>query len=103
MNRTISEGSLPSEWKHAIVTPVYKSGPRTDPTNYRPISILPVLSKILERRTSNGVYLSSRPQATVAVSVWLSSTAYHLETSLVNVTNALLRNTYNGLLTGLVF
>ena len=49
MNRTISEGSIPSEWKHAVVTPVYKSDSKTDPANYRPISVLPVFSKILER------------------------------------------------------
>ena len=33
MNRTLAEGSIPSDWKHAIVTPVHKSDSKTDPAN----------------------------------------------------------------------
>ena len=36
-------------WKLARVVPLHKSGPADLPENYRPISILPVLSKILEK------------------------------------------------------
>ena len=39
MNRSIAEGLIPSGWKHAVVTPVYKSGSKVDPTNYRPIFV----------------------------------------------------------------
>ena len=35
--------------KSAEVTPVFKSGIPTEPSNYRPISILPVVSKVLEK------------------------------------------------------
>ena len=42
MNRSLAEGSIPFEWKHAMVTPVHKSGLKTDAANYRPISVLPV-------------------------------------------------------------
>ena len=35
--------------KHAIVTPVHKTGSKSDPSNFRPISVLPIFSKILER------------------------------------------------------
>ena len=56
MNRSIAEGAVPSEWKHAMVTSIHKSGPRTDPANYRPISVLPVFSKILERAVHRMVY-----------------------------------------------
>ena len=40
---------IPSEWKVASVTPIHKSGPKNDFENYRPISVLSILSKILER------------------------------------------------------
>ena len=40
---------IPHEWKEAIVTQVFKSGKKDDTNNYRPISVLPLLSKILER------------------------------------------------------
>ena len=45
---SLSEGIIPTEWKAAKVTPLHKSGPRTELENYRPISVLPALSKILE-------------------------------------------------------
>ena len=40
---------MPSAWKTAKVIPLFKNGSRTDTDSYRPISILPVMSKILER------------------------------------------------------
>ena len=44
-----SQRILPHDWKHAQVIPLYKEGARDEIDNYRPISILPVVSKILER------------------------------------------------------
>ena len=42
-------GIFPGEWKSARVTPLYKnSGKRSDPTNYRPISIIPVVASVFE-------------------------------------------------------
>ena len=48
VNSSIFSLIFPDSWKVAIVTPVYKSGDPSNPSNFRPISILPVLSKILE-------------------------------------------------------
>ena len=39
----------PKEWKYALVTPIHKGGDKCNTTNYRPISILPIISKILDR------------------------------------------------------
>ena len=49
----MSEGIFPDKLKTAKVCPVYKSGSKTEFTNYRPISILPSFSKILEKVISN--------------------------------------------------
>ncbi len=48
-NLSLQSGKFISEWKHAKVLPLFKSGPAMETTNYRPISILPILSKLLER------------------------------------------------------
>ena len=43
-NVSLTSGELPSEWKTARVSPIPKSG---DNSNYRPISLLSILSKLL--------------------------------------------------------
>lgn len=53
MNISISTGHFPSTWKTAQVTPLFKNGSREGRNNYRPISVLPVLSKILERHVAS--------------------------------------------------
>ena len=45
---SITKGKLPLEWKTAYVTPIYKKGPKTDPSNYRPISLTSVPCKMME-------------------------------------------------------
>jgi hypothetical protein len=49
INESIINGIFPDELKISRVTPVFKSGDKCDPNNYRPIAILPVFSKIFER------------------------------------------------------
>ncbi|VDI30214.1 Hypothetical predicted protein [Mytilus galloprovincialis] len=52
----IDTGVYPSLLKNAKVTPVYKDGDKVLATNYRSISVLPSLSKVLERHVSNNMY-----------------------------------------------
>jgi len=47
-NRSLNEGELPSDWKTANVTPIFKKGVKGDPGNYRPVSLTSVPGKILE-------------------------------------------------------
>lgn len=49
VNLSIRTSTFPSAWKQGIITPVFKSGSKDSMSNYRPISILPVLSKIIEK------------------------------------------------------
>jgi hypothetical protein len=49
INLSLRSGQVPTDWKVAQVVPLHKSGSTTDTNNYRPISILPIVSKILER------------------------------------------------------
>ena len=49
LNRSFEEGIFPDEWKMTNITPVYKGKDNQDVTNYRPISLLSVISKIADR------------------------------------------------------
>ena len=49
LNACIENGYFPDSWKIARVSPIFKQGDPTDLGNYRPISVLPVFSKIFER------------------------------------------------------
>ena len=44
------------EWKYALFKPIHKGGDKCNTTNYRPISILPIISKTLERWVHSVVY-----------------------------------------------
>ena len=47
--KSYNDGIVPSSWKLANITPVHKSGSRLCTNNYRGISLLSVLYKIMER------------------------------------------------------
>ena len=49
INLSVKTSTFSNLWKQPKVIPVYKSGPTETPDNYRPISVLPSLSKVLEK------------------------------------------------------
>lgn len=52
-NKCIEEGVFPDLMKCSKLIPLFKSGDREDPTNFRPISVLPTLSKVFEKIVLN--------------------------------------------------
>ena len=48
-HRSFRAGVVPCGWKRANVTPVHKKGSKSEISNYRPISLLPIVSKIMEK------------------------------------------------------
>ena len=61
INLSLRSGTVPADWKEAKVLPLFKSGSSAEIDNYRPISLLPILSKILEKLVYNQLvsYLES--------------------------------------------
>ena len=56
-NLSIQSGILPSDWKHSHIVPIPKSKtPSSSPSDYRPISLLPIVSKVLERHIYNFLF-----------------------------------------------
>jgi len=45
---SLQSGQLPADWKHGRIVAFHKGGKKHDPENYRPISLLPIASKVLE-------------------------------------------------------
>ena len=55
-NHGLISNCFPYEWKMARLVPIHKKGPRNLTENYRPISILPAISKIMERIMYDQIY-----------------------------------------------
>ena len=53
---SLQSSSVPLKWKEAHVTPIFKCGDRQDKANYRLISLLSNIGKILERIVFNHLY-----------------------------------------------
>ena len=55
-NYCIDTGEFPQEFNNADIIPVHKTKEKSDKTNYRPVSILPNLSKIYEKLIYDQLY-----------------------------------------------
>ena len=56
INKSLELGQFPENWRSANICPNYKSGDKSDITNYRPISLLSAASKVTERCIFNRIY-----------------------------------------------
>ena len=55
-NLSITTNTFPDDWKVAKVFPLFKSGERNDPNNFRPISVLPTIARVFERLVYEQMY-----------------------------------------------
>ena len=58
--KSLNESRIPDDWRLSNVTPVYKKGSKSDPGNYRPVSLTSNVCKLMERviNSSLGEYLN---------------------------------------------
>ena len=49
-NQSIRTGIFPTDWKSTRVTPIYKSGEKCKMSNYRPISVISIVARIMENK-----------------------------------------------------
>ena len=52
-NLSLQSSVVPQEWKRGMIVPIYKGGNRSSISNYRPVTLLSVISKVLERLVAN--------------------------------------------------
>ena len=49
VNLSIESGVFPDDLKRAKIVPIHKKKAKTEPGNYRPVSVLSIMSKVMER------------------------------------------------------
>lgn len=103
INLSISTGVFPSEWKTAKVIPLFKSGNKTDMDNYRPISILPAVSKIIERAVYQQLYQHLDKHNLLCPFQSGFRKNFSTQTAVTLFTDTIRRNMDLGLLTGAIY
>ena len=102
INCSIINSICPAQLKLARVTPIYKQGSKTDLDNYRPISVLPVISKILEKHVCKH-FIAFLTNYDLLYKCQSGFRANHsCETILVKITDEWLEAVDKGLFTGVV-
>ena len=84
------------------VEPIFKSGDPADVTNYRPISVLPILSKIAERHVHNALYRFLSENDLIYTRQSGFRPRHSTETALIKVIDDLLLNLDNDCVSGMV-
>ena len=101
-NHSISNSVFPTKWKEAKVTPLHKSGPHEDVNNYRLISILPILSKVLEKHVHDSLSEFLQEFSLLHKTQSGFRTQHSCETALINMTDSWLNAMDKGKIIGVV-
>lgn len=103
INLSLTTGIFPDDWKGARVSPIHKGDAKTNPNNYRPISVLPVVSKLVERIVFNQFYEYLMRHDLLANAQSGFRPCHSTLTALLDITNDWYSNMDNGLLNGVLF
>ncbi|MEL7079481.1 MAG: reverse transcriptase domain-containing protein, partial [Cyanobacteria bacterium J06582_2] len=55
LRQSLATNSVPSTWETATICPIHKKGDRSDPANYRPVSLTSIVCKMLEHIISSSI------------------------------------------------
>ena len=102
INTSIVTMVLPKPWKHSIIIPIHKSGDVEEPTNFRPINLLPILSKILEKVISTQLMENLENNNLLNESQYANCNNSSTEQALVNVTEQIYKSIDKGKISLLV-
>jgi hypothetical protein len=103
LNLSLTIGIYVNEWKQARVTPIYKSGDKRLCENYRPISILPIVSKAFEKEVFRQVYTYLSVNSLLSKFQHGFRPKHSTVTALIQMCDEWLENMDNGKINGVVF
>ena len=103
INVSISTGIFPEAIKLAKLTPIHKSGAKDDPANYRPISVHPVLSKIIEKHVTKHLFAYMNKYKILHASQSGFRKNRSCNTALINLLDKCLKSIDKGEIIGAVF
>ena len=103
INLSLSSGIYPAQWKNAKIVPVYKSGSVSELDNYRPISILPAISKIAERLVHDQLAKFLEDSSLLSPTQFGFRSKYSTSLAVTYFTDTIRKEMDRGKLTGAVF
>ena len=103
LNLSIITGKLPSAWKTSSVVPIPKTENKSDAKNYRPISLLSVTSKILERHIHGKILMHLQSAYALPESQWGFCSGKSTIQALLTATNDWLEMMESGIEAAAVF
>ncbi len=89
-NLSLTTGNLPLEWRQSHVVPIPKSENRSSPSGYRPISLLSILSKLLEKHNIHvyqNVLSNAKTNQLIPPNQWGFLARRSTETALIKLTS----------------
>ena len=101
VNLSIASQEFPSLWKSTKVVPLFKKGDRLDTKNYRPVAIVPILSKVLERVVFNQLSTYLETNKLMHPNHHAYRVNHNTTTALVQMYDGWMQAIENGLLTGI--
>ena len=102
-NQSLSQGTFPYDWKISKVTPIYKKGPKHDMNNYRPISVISTIAKVMDKIAHNQLYLYFQNENILSPSQHGFRQGHSTVTALLEITDRLYHNIDIGELNGVIF
>ena len=102
-NKSLAEGIFPEAMKKADVVPLYKSKDHQDSNNYRPISLLLTLSKLLEKIMYKRTYSFLESSGTIYKSQYGFRTAHSCENAICELVSEIIKGKQDGMHTLAIF
>ena len=102
-NKSLAEGVFPNSMKHADTVPLFKSKNKTDCNNYRPISLLITMSKLLEKVMYNRTLQFLDKHQLLYISQYGFRKKHSCSDAIMELTSEILKNKENNLYTACVF